>query len=100
MPGWQVRARVRLQRTPASHPGLQLRGNSNRLRPAQRFAPEAQGFFLALCVRRSLRNGAFKSFDQLGDGREDRALVGGSRVTGILQTKLDSSFRPRDPLRA
>jgi len=36
---------------------------------------KAQVFFLSLCVLRSLGNGALERLDQLGNGRENRAVI-------------------------
>jgi hypothetical protein len=44
------------------------------------------GFIFALGVFRSLGNGALERLDQLGDGGEDRAVIGGERgVAGTLR---------------
>jgi hypothetical protein len=60
------------------------------LGPAEQFTCEAQGFFLSLSVLRFFGNGALERFDQLGDSREYRTVVGGERGVTILQPAFDS----------
>jgi hypothetical protein len=84
---------------PRPRNGLDLKSIHQRLRPrqpsylgpAEQFTPEAQGFLFQLRVSRSFGNGAVERLDQLGDGREDRAVVVGER--GILQPALEGRLR-------
>jgi hypothetical protein len=50
---------------------------------------KAQRFLFQLCILRSFGNGALERLDQLGDGGEDRSVVGGKRGVTILQPALD-----------
>jgi hypothetical protein len=57
---------------------------------AEQFTGEAQGFVLEFCVLRSLGNGALERVDQLGDGREDRAVVVGQfGISSVCQPTFD-----------
>jgi hypothetical protein len=58
------------------------------LGPAEYFPHKAQGFVFWLLVLRSLGNGALECVDQLGDGREDRAVVGGDGASQSRSRRL------------
>jgi hypothetical protein len=68
---------------PRPRNGLDLKSIDQRLRPCQpsylvprsSSPSEAQGFLFQLSVTRSFGNGALERLDQLGHGREDRAVV-------------------------
>ena len=64
------------------------------LGPAEQFTRETQGFIFQRRVLRPLGNGALERFNQLGNGGEDRAVVGGERggVAGILRPEFDRFF--------
>jgi hypothetical protein len=81
---------------PRPRNGLDLKSIDQRLRlcqpsylvPRSSSPPRRRASFL-----RSFGNGPLERLDQLGDGGEDRAVIGGERSVTILQPAFDSFLR-------
>ena len=65
-------------------------------RSAEQFTPEAQRFLSQFRVLRTFGDGALERLDQLGDSREDRAVVGDERRVAILQPGVGLFFPALD----